>query len=306
MSANRNHREVVGTGFTVLDRIYADGEFAAEALGGSCGNVLVSLAMLDRDVAPVLALGRDEVGRRLVDEFQVAGADISYIALRADRGSPVLAQELDTATGEHRFSFTCLETSAAFPAYEPVGVDELRPAGRAIETCRVFYADRISDEIVAAMESARSAGALVYFEPSDANDEELFRRAVSASSILKYSSERLGAQIAAMTVGHAISIVTHGEAGLEMRQDGEVRWCAAIPAERVADTCGSGDMVSVGVIDWMLSHLHHAEQGMTLGTIVEGVLAGQRLAAANCAYAGARGLFHERGASHARRILSQT
>ena len=36
-----SHVDVAGTGFTVLDRIYADGDLAGEALGGSCGNVLV-------------------------------------------------------------------------------------------------------------------------------------------------------------------------------------------------------------------------------------------------------------------------
>ena len=47
--------DVVGTGFTVLDRVFKDGTLSDEALGGSCGNVLVSLAMLQRRVAPVLA-----------------------------------------------------------------------------------------------------------------------------------------------------------------------------------------------------------------------------------------------------------
>ena len=44
---------VAGTGFVVLDRVYADDRESFEALGGSCGNVLVSLAMLDRAVAPL-------------------------------------------------------------------------------------------------------------------------------------------------------------------------------------------------------------------------------------------------------------
>ena len=61
--------DVAGTGFTVLDRIFRDGRLGEESLGGSCGNVLVSLAMLQRRVAPILALGDDQVGERLVCEF---------------------------------------------------------------------------------------------------------------------------------------------------------------------------------------------------------------------------------------------
>jgi len=297
--------EVVGTGFTVLDRIYADGDFAAEALGGSCGNVLVSLAMLDRTVAPVLALGCDDVGRQLVNEFQTAGADVSFISLHSDRASPVLAQELDTLTGEHRFRFTCIETNDDYPRYQPIGADEAANAGCAIEACTVFYSDRVSIGIVNAMESAQTAGAVVYFEPSDIDDDELFERALKATSILKYSSDRLGGDldVRAAAIG-AISIVTHGEAGLEVRQGGEVRWCDAVATDKVMDTCGSGDMVSVGVIDWLLTQHFQRMPHVTLGDLMHGVVAGQRLAAENCGFTGARGLFQERGALYARQILS--
>ena len=59
--------DVAGTGFAVLDRIYTPGcSSVSEALGGSCGNVLISLAMLRRRVVPILSLGRDETGRRLL------------------------------------------------------------------------------------------------------------------------------------------------------------------------------------------------------------------------------------------------
>jgi fructokinase len=306
MRTTRDNPEVVGTGFTVLDRIYADGDFTAEALGGSCGNILLSLAMLNRAVTPVLSLGCDDVGRRLVDEFQTAGADIRFISLHLDRNSPVLAQELDTGTGEHRFRFTCLETDDEFPRYQPIGAGEVSKAEAAIEACSVFYADRISIGIVEAMEFARVAGALVYFEPSDIEDEDLFDRALQATSILKYSAERLdGALGARMAACGAISVVTYGADGLELRQGAEAQWCEAVRIDQVTDTCGSGDMVSVGLIDWLLTQreMHVAE--MTLSSILHGVIAGQRLAAENCGFAGAMGVFHEMGAIHARRILSQ-
>jgi len=113
--------DVAGTGFTVLDRIYTDGGLADEALGGSCGNVLVSLAMLHRNVAPVLALGLDDAGDRLVSEFTEAGANVDYIHQRLDLKSPILAQELDTSSGQHAFSFICPETNADLPRYQPIG-----------------------------------------------------------------------------------------------------------------------------------------------------------------------------------------
>src|SRR3954469_25122383 len=89
------HIDVAGTGFAVLDRVYAERHRPFEALGGSCGNVLVSLAMLQRSVFPLLAFGDDPVGNYLVAEFENAGADTRYISRRLGWSSPVLAQRLD-------------------------------------------------------------------------------------------------------------------------------------------------------------------------------------------------------------------
>ena len=296
--------EVVGTGFTVLDRIYTDGDFAAEELGGSCGNVLVSLAMLHRLVAPLIALGWDDIGNRLVDEFERAGADVQFIKRRWDISSPVIAQELDTLSGQHSFSFTCKETRTEFPRYQPIEDQEVTAAARALASCSVFYADRLSSSILRAMERAHGAGALVYFEPSHV-DNELFEQALALASIVKYSSEQLGSEIDYLVAqSPALAIVTHGADGLEIRKTAHSVWCKAVPASRVADTTGSGDMVSVGLIDWLLCS-HHSRGALEIEDLVAGVAAGQRLAAANCAFTGARGVFRDKGATYARSVLSR-
>lgn len=296
--------DVAGTGFTVLDRIYADGDLTEQALGGSCGNVLVSLAMLQRHVAPVLTLGADDEGERLVDEFAQAGAVVQYIARRADVRSPVLAQELDTASGQHDFNFVCPETREHLPRYKPIGESELATALPALTDCSVFYADRLSDIILEAMRTASSAGATIYFEPSDIEEGGLFEEALRLASVLKYSDDRLGERLADQRTD-CVRIVTHGAAGLEVRDGADVVWCEAISAPRVLDTCGSGDMVSVGVIDWMLTAGIAATVRLRATDLLQGIVAGQRLAAENCAYAGARGLFRSRGADYVREILSE-
>lgn len=296
------HIDVAGTGFTVLDRIYADGGFHGEALGGSCGNVLVSLAMLHRQVAPVLALGDDDAGERLVDEFSQAGAVVRYITRRSDRRSPVLAQELNTASGQHDFTFVCPDTREELPRYQPIGEAELNSALPVLTRCSVFYADRLSGSILEAMRTASSAGAIIYFEPSDFEEGEPFEEALRLASILKYSEDRLGERLASRRTD-CVRIVTYGAAGLEVRDDTETVWCKAINAPTVLDTCGSGDMVSVGVIDWMLTNRFENARPKA-ADLIQGIVAGQRLAAENCAYAGARGLFKTRGADYVRTILS--
>ncbi len=63
-------------------------------------------------------------------------------------------------------------------------------------------------------------------------------------------------------------------------------------------------MVSVGVIDRLLADKSPNRGVHYLNNILAGVIAGQRLAAANCAFAGARGLFERYGAEYARDVLA--
>jgi len=297
------HVDVAGTGFTVLDRIYADGRLAGESLGGSCGNVLLSLAMLNRQVAPVLTLGDDVEGERLLHEFVSAGALTHHIHLRTGLRSPILAQELDTALGLHEFSFVCPDTSADLPRYQPIGEAELSSAMLTFSRCSVFYADRLSESILEAMRTAWSGGAVVFFEPSDIGDERMFDEALEMVSVLKYSADRLSDSVSSVSA-RCVQIITHGAAGLEVKHGMDAHWLRAMDAPVVLDTCGSGDMVSVGVIDWMLSNRIGPDR-LTVVNMMSGIVAGQRLAAENCAYAGARGLFQNRGIGYIRRVLQE-
>jgi fructokinase len=299
-----NHVDVAGTGFAVLDRVYAKREKSFEALGGSCGNVLISLAMLQRSVFPLLALGDDAVGNSLVDEFARAGADTRYISRRHGLSSPVLTQWLDPDVGQHTFSFICPETEQDLPRYCAVDELEVDGAKPALSACAVFYTDRLNRSTFRAMQTAAESGSLIFFEPSAVTDDDLFDRAIDLCSIVKYSSDSLSDGLSIRRLrADTIAVVTHGADGLEVWQDGQRAWCAAIKAPVVRDTCGSGDMVSVGIIDWMLTHHRRSSEQPSFDNFLLGVVAGQRLAAINCAYAGARGIFRHHGASGARSIL---
>lgn len=297
--------DVVGTGFTVLDRIYAgDAIRPLEELGGTCGNVLVSLAMLGWRVAPLLSLGDDTVGRFLLDVFDRAGAATNFVNLREGRSSPVLVQHIDTALGQHNFSAVCPGTNIRFAGFQSIGPDDVEIAQEAVSGCSILFADRVSESIVESMTIAAAAGAIVYFEPSAVGAPELFADAVRLSSIVKFSSERLGELVNDLEQSsEAILVVTHGAAGLEVRHGIERAFCPAIPATNVVDTCGSGDMVSVGLIDRLLDSDISTSTPLTLPAVLPGIVAGQRLAMENCAFAGARGLFRQRGAEYVQKIL---
>lgn len=307
VTSQHSRLDVAGTGFTVLDRIYQDGEFCEEALGGSCANVLVSLAMLDRHVAPVLRLGHDDEGERLVSEFSAAGAVVDYIHRHDGLRSPILAEQIDTCSAKHVFSFRCPETDAELPTYEPIGVSEFNRARSILAGCTVFYTDRLSQSILDAMRLAHGSGAIVFFEPSDIQDKTLFSAALELTTVLKSSSDRLSDELDEFLdrAVPSIRIITHGVDGLEICDDYNSIWCEAIPAAEVKDACGSGDMVSVGLIDWILS-VSLPEGKLSAAHLLDGVKAGQRLAAENCAFEGARGLFRSRGAAYARSLLCRS
>ena len=152
------------------------------------------------------------------------------------------------------------------------------------------------------MKTAREAGAAVYFEPSSIKEDDLFYQAIAHTSILKYSADRLGKRLSQDSFD-CIQIVTHGVAGLEVWDQSWKRWFTSKPATVVKDTCGSGDMVSVGLIDWLLTY-HQSTEELTGEELINGVIAGQRLAAENCAYLGARGIFKEHGAEYVRQMLA--
>jgi fructokinase len=304
-SRSKHYSGVVGTGFAVLDRIYdVDRKSPIEALGGSCGNVLISLAMLGHSVAPMLSLGADPVGDLLLSELRAAGAKVDHIHQDASRQSPLVAEHIDRSEGKHWFSFSCPETGHPYPSYEPVSEAEVSAAASVLNECRVFYLDRLSASTVGALEIAVSSGAVGYFEPSRIEDGALMDRALRSATILKYSEEALGDDLVAFRIPETtIVICTQGAAGLTIRRGHEELRLPALSPPKVIDSSGAGDMVTVGVIDLLLRVA--AKSHLEVREILAGVIGGQRLAALNCGFVGARGMFREMGPARALAALRE-
>lgn len=293
-------RSVAGMGFVALDRIYSpDRPRPIECLGGSCGNVLTSLSMLGHRVDPILALGDDQVGSFLVEELDRLGCSTGAIVRTTSR-SPVIVQHLDPRAALHRFSTTCPETKQRFSPFAAMAVATLNKLALGFDDISVFYVDRVSAAAVLAMEFARHAGALVVFEPSEGGEPELFARALQSSSVVKFSDDVAVSEVDQSQLPPGTTVVrTHGARGLTVCAHGDERLFASIAAPRLIDTCGAGDMVTVGLLD----HLMQFGDCIDHEAICEGVKRGQRLAAVNCAFAGARGAFGALGATAIRESL---
>jgi fructokinase len=212
-------------------------------------------------------------------------------------------QYVDAPAGRHWFTSTCPETRRPFPPFSSIDEHDLDEVRHAFRTFTVFYVDRLSSAVVGAMEEAFVAGALVLFEPAGHDDNALVLRALQFCSILKLSDETAGSRFSVGDLNPSLVITrTHGASGLTVSFKKSERFFRAVPAPRLVDSSGSGDMVTTGLLDRLLSSWHRGAD-WSIETIYEGVISGQRLAAINCAFAGARGAFLALGAACARQTL---
>jgi fructokinase len=294
---------VAGTGMTAVDRIYStDRAVPLQALGGSCGNVLLSLAMLGHPVSPMVTLGDDEHGRFLFQEFAKAGCETSHVSRGGSGGSPVIVEIVDSKNATHRFTSTCPETARSFPRWQSIDDGQVRRAAKALKAASVFYADRVSASILLAMKAAEESRALVFFEPASVEDA-WFPEALRTASVLKLSDATVGKSVQDGDVSpETVIIRTYGASGLTVSLGTESRYFPSMSAPRLVDTCGAGDMVTTALLDLILRRCMHGGS-WTIEDLFEGVQLGQRLAALNCAFEGARGLFFAAGAGYVRSIL---
>lgn len=296
-------KSVAGTGFATLDRIYMPfRNRPIEALGGSCANVLVSLAMLGHHVTPILNLGSDATGAFLLNEMERAGCTTQFVFREPNEESPITIEFLDIQLAQHAFSSTCPETHRQLPAYKPIAKSNADRAKGAIRAASIFYVDRLSGSTLLAMEEASRAGALVLFEPNTLQDWPLFRRALPFIDILKVSQDTRAEIDAQEFEAPPYFITTHGSEGLTLETDAHKVRFASIVAPRLVDTCGAGDMVTTGLIHALMNG-GMTRQSIRIDEVYSGLVMGQWLAALNCAFVGARGIFHAFGGTAIRDAL---
>ena len=281
-----------GVGFVSMDVIDADGgKFAA--VGGSCGNVMAILAWLGWDARPIARLGDDSVGDFVRAELGGLGVNVASLTKEEKFRSPIVLQRFGRArdgTRTHRFSLTCPGCGRWLPRHRSVTLAQVTSLANEIEFPNVLYFDRVSPAALQLAETARNRGALVVFEPSSADAEVKFQRAVDACHVLKYSQERLGhLPDLPYTASPALIVETRGDMGLRFRWKGCWSQLGAFPVKNVVDAAGSGDWCTATLIHRLGSA---GAQSFILSTypVIEAALQdGQAAAAVNCGFLGARG-----------------
>lgn len=291
---------IVGTGLVALDVVIADDPAADPILcaGGTCGNVLTALAFLGWESYPIARLRSDAASKRVIEDLKHWGVKLDFVSLSECGSTPVVVQHIrQNGNGErsHRFSRKCPACGTWLPWYKAVKAATVPDLSPRLPTADVFYFDRTSRGAVTLAQNARSAGAIVLFEPSSESDPALLADALEVAHIVKVASDRLRGNEQLLDARTPLLLIeTLGSEGLRFSTNlpGRRRTWKRIPAYPVSelrDSAGAGDWCTVGIIS-AIRTLGPAGLSKTAPKDLESALyRGQAMASWACWYDGARG-----------------
>jgi sugar/nucleoside kinase (ribokinase family) len=292
---------VFGTGLIALDLVIsADPDVPVSAwTGGTCGNVLSILAVLGWDVYPIARMNGDPASQRIRADMKKWGVQLKFANCKPTTDTPIIIQRiLRTRDGspKHRFSWACPHCGSWLPGFKPVTAKAVERIATHLSGAKAYFMDRLSRSALLLAKQAADYGAVVVFEPSAKSNEKLLAEVLKIAHIVKYSDERISRVPGAMERGNAtlIEVQTFGANGLRYRHRlGHVpsswKQLDAVSPARLADTCGSGDWCTAGLISKVADGGLEGLLGLGAEGLIEALSFGQKLAAWNVGFEGARG-----------------
>lgn len=279
------------TGLVALDVLQApsDSEGVRYRAGGTAGNVAAILGALGW-TSTLIGPSEESAAYSLMCA-DLMRCNVRYHGL-IGAAVPVIVQEL-SATSEHKFLFNCPQCGQALPRFSRSQMW----ATAHVDDVDVFFADRVSDDVLKLAQQARRNGAFVVYEPSDPADAPWLDEMLSIADMVKCSSER-AARLPSLEHGDYLTVQTLGARGVRWRWEryGQADWqtLAATQLQRVVDTCGAGDWLTSGIL-MGLSRRGFTRDRRPGKAIFQILDRAQRLAAWSCGFAGARGALYEAG-----------
>jgi sugar/nucleoside kinase (ribokinase family) len=301
MTMSEQQPQVFGTGLIALDLVMSADPAAPVRswAGGTCGNVLSILAYLGWDAFPIARLNTDSASQRVKADMKRWGVKLDFASCPPTTHTPIIIQEIRRGRNgapTHRFTWACPRCGEWLPSFKAVTQDVVEAVSPRLRSANVFFIDRLSRAALTLAAQASDEGSVVIFEPAGNSDSKMFAEALKLSHIIKYANQRLASVGDVMEPSSAVlvEVQTLGSQGLRFRLRlgrGVSGWkhLGAIKAPRIADTCGSGDWCTAGLIAKVgATGLVGLRQAGAKG-IQAGLRYGQALAAWNCGFEGARG-----------------
>lgn len=293
--------KVFGTGLIALDLILGLDPVSPVRswAGGTCGNVLSILAFLGWDAFPIARMNGDPASERVRADMAHWGVHLDFASCGPTAHTPIIIQEIRRGRDgkpRHRFSWSCPKCGEWLPSFKPVTTAAVHSVAPALDGTSVFFLDRLSRAALSLANEAAERGAVIVFEPSGKGTDKLMAEAIKLAHVVKYADQRLTSLADVMNKDTAtiVEVQTLGEQGLKYRHRfgpslSEWIHVSALPAPRLADTCGSGDWCTAGLLaevatDGLAGLRNRGPDGLRAA-----LQYGQALAAWNCGFEGARG-----------------
>jgi sugar/nucleoside kinase (ribokinase family) len=300
MMGNQRPR-AFGAGLVALDIVIsADAEAPMRSYaGGTCGNVMAALAYLGWESFPVARLNEDPAALRVRHDLERWGVRLDYASCRPPADTPIIIQEIRRGRDgapTHRFSWACPKCGQWLPGFKAVTRVAIEAVADSLPGSTVFFMDRLSRASLTLAAEAARLGAVVVLEPSAKGDSRLMAEALKLAHVVKYADSRLEMLegVMARNTATLLEIQTLGSEGLRYRErlggsPGQWRTLDAVWAPRLADSCGSGDWCTAGLISRLASGRAEGLMNADRDIVEDALRYGQTLAAWNCGFEGARG-----------------
>ena len=290
-----------GAGLLALDVVVSadpDTPMSAYA-GGTCGNVLAVLAYLGWESFPIARLSDDPAAQRVRRDLERWGVRLDYAACEPTADTPIIIQEIRRGrdgSPTHRFSWACPRCGQWLPGFKAVTRTAIEAVEGGLPDTSIFFMDRLSRASLMLAKEAARQGAVVVLEPSAKGDPRLMGEALMLAHVVKYADTRLDGLSGVMGSDAAtlLEVQTLGAEGLRYRErlDGSPSpWqrLPAVAAPRLADSCGSGDWCTAGILSRLAVGGAASLRAASRSAIEDALRFGQTLAAWNCGFEGARG-----------------
>ena len=290
-----NNLVCIGSGLVALDVIYKQDDKQPNFLaGGSCGNVLTILSYMGWDSYPIIRLGQDVEGKRIIEDMKKWKVKTKFIEKESGIQSPRIIERI--TGGEkpvHRFYTKC-EHGKWLPSRKTFLLKSLELIQGKIPKSNVFYFDRATPSAYEIASYLKKQNCIIVFEPPKfLLDDKMFLKCLKISDIVKYCNNQAN-NIRELDISIPLEIRTDGEKGLQykakfLRQQSWKK-LSGISTDNLVDAAGSGDWLTAGLVHVLCGHksLKH----VTKEKLEDALNFGQILASINCGFAGARGMMY--------------
>jgi len=232
--------------------------------GGTTANVSANLARLGIRSGFVGCVGVDPYGQYLIGEFEKAGVDTRGIVVRQGTFTGIVLAVIDD---EGERTFIACAKGASHTTLLPEDLQGLDyPSIPVMHTSGVCLVEEPSrSALLGAMEQAREAGCLVYYDPNLRLEGDVFpaelreaqMKAVSCADVVLIGDEEIGPLLGARSClegakllrkeGPKIVVAKQADQGATVYSDAGVSHCPAFKVV-VASTAGAGDSFDAGFV----------------------------------------------------------